>query len=253
MPRSETPLGRYVRIIEAVGAAGDGIRLSEIARAADLQAGTAHRLVSSLKEVGLLETVEGTRLYVLGHRLMRLLHVAALPSNVVLIARPFMRELVSEFGETVFIARLAGTAVETVALEQPDEDYRSFVHPGREFPMHATATGKSILAFQDSDFVDRILSMPMARFTENTCVEAEALRAQLEEVRRTEFAVCDNEMDLGVLSYACPLKLDGRNVFHALGIVGFGERMRQVPSETVRQAIAATAARMIAKATEHAS
>lgn len=251
--KTDTPLSRYARILETVGAANEGITLSNIARAAGLQVGTAHRLVNSLRDVGLLEQADGSRSYVLGPRLLRLLHVVALPSAVVSVARPFLRELVAEFGETVFIARLAGSVVETVTLEQPMGDFRSYIHPGREMPMHATATGKAILAFQDPDFIDRILAEPRVRFTENTCVEEAALRAQLAEVRETGFAVCDNEMDVGALSYACPLKLDGRHVFYALGIVGFADRMREVPAEQVRRAIARTAEAMSERATEMAA
>ena len=246
--RSDTPLSRYVRIIETVGAATDGLTLSNIARIAGLQIGTAHRLVNALRDIGMLSMADGTRSYILGHRLMRLLHTAALPSAAVSTARPYLRELVSEFGETAFMARLVGTSAETVALEQPAESFRSFVHPGREFPLHSTATGKVLLAFQDREFVDRILAQPRVRFTENTCVDETELRRQLDQVRATGFAVCDNEMDLGILTYACPLKLDGKHVFYAIGVVGLGERMRHVQPEAFRRSIAAAAAAMAARA-----
>lgn len=248
-PKTDTPLSRYARILETVGAAREEMTLSNIARSAGLQAGTAHRLVNSLRETGLLDQVDGSRAYVLGHRLMRLLHVAVLPNAVVSTARPFLRDLVSRYGETVFIARLAGSVAETVAFEQPAEEFRSFLHPGREMPMHATATGKAILAYQDPAFIDRILAEPRVRFTENTCVDEAALRAQLAEVRETGFAVCDNEMDVGVLSYACPLRLDGRHVFYALGIFGIAERMRRIPREEIRAVLDETAATMTARAT----
>lgn len=251
--KPDTPLSRYARILETVGAASEGITLSNIARSAGLQVGTAHRLVNSLREIGLLEQADGSRSYVLGPRLLRLLHGVALPSTVVSVARPFLRDLVAQFGETVFIARLAGSVAETVTLEQPLGDFRSFIHPGRELPMHATATGKAILAFQDPDFIDRILAEPRVRFTENTCVDEVALRAQLTEVRETGFAICDNELDGGALSYACPLRLDGRHVFYALGIVGFADRMRQVPAEDMRRALARTAEAMCARVLEKAA
>lgn len=240
--KPDPPLARYARIIEAVGGARDGMALSDIARAAGLQVGTAHRLVHSLLDVGLLDAVEGTRLYVLGTRLLRLLHLTALPGAVISGARPLLRGLVERFGETAFLARLSGGVVETVAVEQPGETARSFVHPGREMPMHATASGKAILAFQDDAFVEALLARPRRRFTAGTLTEAAAIRDEMRRVRHAGFAVCDNEMDGGVLSYACPVRLDGRHVFHSVGLVGFADRLRPVPAGEIREALAAVAA-----------
>lgn len=232
---NDNPLNRYTRIIETVGSARDGMTLSAIARGAGLQAPTAHRLVRSLCEVGLLEMVEGEKLYILGPRLLRLLHGSAIPASILTVAQPILRSLVASLDETAFLTRLAGVTVEAVALERPTDTLRAFVHPGRDMPMHAAATGKAILAFQDEAFVARVLSQPRPRYTDNTLVGEAEIRTELTAIRADGFAICDNELDPGVLGYACPVKLDGRNVFYALGVCGLAERFRHIPRDTVKR------------------
>ena len=51
---NDKPLGRYVRVLEAVAAARTGLTLTDIARELGLQPGTAHRLIRGLVDQGLL-------------------------------------------------------------------------------------------------------------------------------------------------------------------------------------------------------
>ena len=44
-------------------------------------------------------------------------------------------------------------------------------------------------------------------------------------MRQSGFAVCDGELDPGVLSYACPVHLDGAGVLYAIGMVGLSQRL----------------------------
>ncbi len=78
------------------------------------------------------------------------------------------------------------------------------------------------------------MAAPRERFTEKTRTEAAELRADLERVRQSGFAVCDGELDPGVLSYACPVHLDGAGVLYAIGMVGLSQRLgRFDPQEVV--------------------
>ena len=73
--RNDSPLGRYIRILESVAAARTGLTLTEIAQELDLQAGTVHRLLRGLADLDLLRTRAGSKRYVPGPRLRTLLHL----------------------------------------------------------------------------------------------------------------------------------------------------------------------------------
>jgi DNA-binding IclR family transcriptional regulator len=224
MPQTGGILGRYARVLETLAAAPDGLNLTELGAATGLPRGTLHRLVGSLREVGYVAPRGGRKIYGLGPRLMRLLHLGAAPASISALARPLLADLAARFGETAYLAKLTGHRVESVVMAAPDTGGQTFVQPGRVMPMHASSSGKAIFAFQDDALVDAALAEPRRRFTENTVVEEAAVRADLARVRRQGYAVCVNELDPGVASYACPVHLHGIGVIYAVGLVGLQQR-----------------------------
>ena len=155
-PRSakdDSPLGRYVRILESVAPSRAGLTLTEIAHEAGLQAGTVHRLLRGLLDLGLLRARAGSKSYVPGPRLKNLLHLTMDMAEYSDLAQVTLDRLVEEFGETAHLARLNGDCAESVLMKQPLGSDRAFVQPGRRLPLHAAASGKAILAFQDEAFI----------------------------------------------------------------------------------------------------
>ncbi len=227
--KNETPLSRYFQIIEAVGSARAGLTLTDIGQRLDLRPATVHRLVSSLKQLDLLANTDGGRNYILGRRLQSLLYSTLAKTEYSHIAGSILKKLVEQLGETVHLAKLNGTNAESVLMEQPRGTNRAFVQPGRELPLHAAASGKAILAFQDEDFIKRYFSGPREKYTENTKVSERVLRKELKQIRETGIAVCDNELDFGVLSYAHPVRVKGGDVLYSLGVTGLTDRLRNVP------------------------
>ena len=134
----------------------------------------------------------------------------------------------SQFGETAFLAQLTGKTVDSVVMETPDYEGQTHVQPGRAMPINAAASAKAIFAFQDKALVDEVLSAPLVKYTKNTRVSADAVRADLAQVERQGYAVCADELDPGVLSYACPVHIEGVGIIYSVGVVGLSERLKVV-------------------------
>ena len=224
MPQTAGILGRYALVLETLAAAPEGLNLTELGAATGLPRGTLHRLVKALRDVGYVAPRGGRKIYGLGPRLMRLMHLGAAPASLAAVARPLLADLAARFGETAYLAKLTGHMVESVVMAAPDTGGQTFVQPGRVMPMHASSSGKAIFAFQDDALIDAVLAEPRRKFTENTVVEDSAVRADLERVRRQGYAICVNELDPGVASYACPVHMHGIGVLYAVGLVGLRER-----------------------------
>ena len=242
--RHDTPLGRYVRILESVAAARTGLTLTEIAQALGLQAGTVHRLLRGLTDLGLLRPRAGSKRYVPGLRLRHLLHLTMDTAEYSELARSVLDRLVDEFGETAHLARLNGDCAESVLMKQPSGADRAFVQPGRRLPLYAAASGKAILAFQDEDFIARYLTRPRVRYTERTRVEEAEIRREMARIREDGMAVCENELDAGVLSYGHPVRTGDGHVLHAVGITGLADRFHPVARSRIRQRLFEAAAEL---------
>ena len=239
---NDKPLGRYIRVLETVAHARTGLTLTEIARELGLQPGTAHRLIRALVDLDLLRSPAGTKSYVTGSRLQTLLHATMERAGYAGLAASVLDGLVQEFGETAHLARLNGDFAESVLMEQPVGSDRAFVQPGRQLPLHAAASGKAILAFQDEDFVARYLSRPRTRYTDRTRTDEADIRDELAQIREDGVAVCDNELDAGVLSYGHPIQVGGGYVLYSVGITGLADRFRPIARTRIKQKLSEAAA-----------
>lgn len=234
MSESSGILGRYALVLETLAASPEGMTLTELIAATGLPRGTLHRLIGSLREVGYIAPRDGRKVYGLGPRLLRLLHLGAPPASVPALAQPMLQELAACFGETAYVAKLTGTAVTSAAMVLPDTGGQTFVQPGRVMPVHASSSAKAIFAFQPDAVLDKVLAAPRTRYTAGTVTDEAAVRADLARVRRQGYAISINELDPGVASYACPVRLEGVGVIYAVGLVGLEERVRRfAPTEIV--------------------
>lgn len=244
-------LSRYALVLDAVAASPNGLAFAQIMRDTALPRGTVHRLIGALVEVGYIEPTDNRKVYVLGRRLVRLLYLRTPRETVVDLARPVLERLVERFGETAFLAKLEGEQVESMAMVLPQTQRHSYVQPGRVMPLHAAASAKAIFAFQPEDLVQRILQRPRAAFTPKSRTSKRQILAELAAVRKQGFAVCLDELDAGVSSYACPIHVRG-GVYHSVGLVGISQRFATVPVARIVAALGEAADELGARLSGHA-
>jgi DNA-binding IclR family transcriptional regulator len=239
-------LERYAVVLEATAGVPAGLSLTDISRGTGLPAATTCRLVAALRQAGFLAPRDGHKIYVLGPRLLRLLYMGLAPAAIEQLAQPLLEALAARFNETAFIARLNGAQVESVAMAVPEGEHRAHVQPGRQMPFHAAASAKAILAHADEALLKIALAQPRRRFTEHTRMSAAELRQELAQARQLGFAVCNQELDPGVLSYACPVHLRGAGpaVFYSIGIVGLSQRLAGRPVSDVVGPLTAAASEL---------
>jgi len=242
-PTSKNPgiLSRYALVLDTLADAPGGLTLTEIMRISGLPRGTLHRLINALLDVGYIESQDGRKVYVLGTRLLRTAHRGTSSRTIAARVQPLLKALVARFGETAFAAKLIGTNVEAVAMLVPETETRSYVQPGRAMPIHAAASAKAIFAFQDAAVVSEVLQQPLTRYTDKTRIGENEIREELEAVRRDGYAVCSEELDPHIYSYACPVYLQGTGVIYSIGLVGLTERLLKFPTENIVAALRGSA------------
>ncbi|MFC8384992.1 IclR family transcriptional regulator [Nocardia sp. NPDC057272] len=150
-------LGRAASLLRAIAASGDvGVSTSDLARRADLARPTAHRLLSSLAEEGFLDRDVGSGLWFLGPELFLMGSLAAERYDITDVARPVLRELARETGESAFLSARRGDETVCLAGEEGSFPLRSHVlHVGIRFPLGVASAGLAILAhLPDRDIED---------------------------------------------------------------------------------------------------
>ena len=91
---------------------------------------------------------------------------------------------------------------------------------GHEYPLHAGASGKSVLAYSPKTLIDKILSSPLTSYTPYTITDPEVLRKQLEEIKKVRYCISKEEVDPGVAAIASPVLDDKGNLLFVITIAG---------------------------------
>ena len=244
-PRSV--LGRTVLLLECFATGEDTLSLATLSARSGLPRSTAHRLIGSLVQLGLLERELGE--YRLGLRVFEFGGLAPRRRRLRDPALPFMEDLFLATHETVQLALLdRGSVLYLEKISGHRSTPTASVVAGR-LPAHCTALGKAILAFSPPADVAEVVAEPLARATRYTIASPERLRAELATIRETGVAYDREESRLGLFCVAAPVFDARKRVVAAISVTtssGGADPTRLVPAVT-RAALGAS--RSVAYAT----
>ncbi|GAA1183118.1 IclR family transcriptional regulator [Nesterenkonia xinjiangensis] len=191
---------RTFDLLSVIAASGGQTTLSELAVAVNLPMPTIHRLLKTLLGLGIVRQLPD-RGYALGPGLIRLGDLASRQLGAV--ARPHLRTLVDELGESANVATLDGDMVVYVDQVPSPHQMRMFTEVGRRAHTHDTGVGKAILATLEADQVRRIVTTAgMPAHTEHSITTPEALEDELHTIRTQGYSVDEQEQELGVRCFA---------------------------------------------------
>lgn len=176
-----------------------GAGLSEIAAGLDLPRPTAKRLLSNLENFGYVSQSGPAGSYQLGLRLLEYGNLVASELAIADTARPHIRSLMEDTGETIHLAVLEGRFVVYIDKLEPDRSIRMVSQVGKRLPAHCTALGKAMLAQLGDDRLSGLLSgVNLEQPTRRTAGSLDELRPRLEECRQRGFAIDDEEVEPGL-------------------------------------------------------
>jgi DNA-binding IclR family transcriptional regulator len=196
-----------VDILERVARSRDGLALREVSAEVEAPKSSLLPLLRALTARGYLQQGRGGE-YRLGARAMALGNGAAAHRQLPEVARAPLLELMRRTGETVFLGTLAGDGLSVVYVDKVESEQiiRYAAGVGDRRPLHATSSGKALLAFLPPEERETILrALPLARHTERTVTSLPALRAALEDIRRAGACVSLDEMVRGACGVAAPI------------------------------------------------
>jgi len=199
---------------------------TEIARACDLPIPTAHRILSTLCAHDFL-TRDGAKRFRLGPAAVELGERAQRAVDLGSAARPILRRLAEESGETAVLTVLNDARDRAVFLERIEspQPLRLSTEPGTQLPLHAGAAHKILLAYMPADEVEEILAQPLDRLWRATITRPDTLRADLALTRRRGWAQSFEEVDEGTWGLAVPILDPADGIVAGVGLVGPSGRL----------------------------
>jgi len=233
------PVRSVARALEllSVVAHGEEMALAHLAEATSLAPSTAHRLLTTLVDLGFVQQDPGSRHYGAGHRLLGF--VSAAEQRVAALraaALPHMTELAAACGETAHLTVLDGQQVIFVDQVLGPGTIRMEVKVGTRMEAHVTAAGKALLAWQADAYVNSLLEAGLQRFTPQTVTDPQDVRRELTLVRRRGWATEIEEHEFGAACVAAPILAATGPPVASLSISGPTSRLRprELPSLGIR-------------------
>lgn len=177
---------------------------------------TTHRLLASMREVGLLDQDRERERYRLGIRLFTYGNIVLANMDLHREARPFAESLGRMTGLSVHLAVFGGEKAVVIHREEPAPGGHTPLTLLENAPVHCTSIGKAILAHQLDTVVDRIIAAGLMRFTDTTIVDAGQLRNELINIRRQGYAVDNGEHQPGLRCIGAPIRDQFGRVFASI-------------------------------------
>ncbi|WP_328631191.1 IclR family transcriptional regulator [Streptomyces sp. NBC_00356] len=217
---SATPMRSLDRAFDVLGVLEDArhpLRLSDIARRAELHVATAQRILNVLVDRGYAAR-EDTG-YVAGPAAVATAHAFLVNNRLSPVALPILQELAATTGLTPTLFVRVGHSRVPIARVEGRNPLRYQLPIGDKLTLHLGA-GKALLAWlpEDEQAAYVTAATPFTRASGRQ-VTAEDLTAELQRVHTAGYALSQDERVQGVTSVSAPILKDD-TLLGALSIVG---------------------------------
>jgi DNA-binding IclR family transcriptional regulator len=215
---------RAAAILRTLAVEVEPVPLASVALAVDLPKATVHGLLRTLVDVGFVDQDPTSGGYLLGADVLTLGSERIDPNELRSRALNWTDALAARTGEAVRLAALScGSALVVHHVFRTDTPGQT-IETGARLPLHATALGKVLLAF-DPAAVRSLPSGALESFTFRTSPDRSTLLRQLADVRDRGWAASVDEHLPGVAEIAAAVRDQHGSVVAAVGVVGDVDRV----------------------------
>ena len=209
--------------------------VTEVAAEMDIHKSTAYRLLTTLRDRGLVDQDAATEKYRLGFGLVLLARSVTAQLDLMRCARPICEQLSQSTEETVTLAVLEEEESVVIHQSLSRSSVLSVDWNGQHNPLHATASGKVLLGSMNRRQRRRALKDTMELFTERTLVEMADIEENLAGIERTGYSTTIEELEVGLNAVAAPIRYADGRIVAAVSLSGPAFRL---PEETIEESAA---------------
>jgi len=196
--------------------------LSELARELGLPKSTTSRILGALERQGLIRRDRNSA-YLGGEVLLKYASMQNQDSALINRMRPVLESLAEKTSESINLAVPGNDDLKLIDQVDGKHLLGATNWIGRNVPYHASALGKVLLAFGAASLPVGNLQSKTAR----TITSRTQLNSELEKIRKTGFALLDNELENGLVAVAAPVFNHDGKVIAAISISGPDARINR--------------------------
>ena len=180
------------------------LSLHDITGMMNLNKTTVYGILDTLVHLKYLEKNEQTNMYRLGLGLFRTSQ--HIDIDLVRICKPYLQEMVAEFGETANLIVLENTGLMYLDKVESPHSMRICTQIGQRIPVHCSSAGKAILAHLPEDkMMDIVNNINFERLTSKTIVDKDVFVREVIEARKRGFAKDVEEFENDLLCVGVPI------------------------------------------------
>ena len=191
----------------------------EIADKLGSTSSAVYPILFTFEKYGYLERSKKDKKYSIGLTLLRKGSLVLKKLDIRNRAQPFLEQLMLSCNENVHLAIMDGGKVMYIDRKEAGQSLMIRSYIGKKVPANCTALGKAMIAFLEEQELEAFLEKEeLVRMTENSIVDANDLKAELEKVRSDGYAIEIEEFQKGGACIAAPVRNHQENVVAAISI-----------------------------------
>ncbi|MCM3117646.1 IclR family transcriptional regulator [Neobacillus sp. MER 74] len=210
---------RALKILDLFDEHKSELKITEISEKMGLHKSTVHSLLKTLHEYSYIDQNPDNGKYRLGLKLAERGNLVISNMDIRKTAKKYLLDLSAKTGQTVHLGILDGREGVYIDKVEGEQSIIRYSRIGRRLPLHSTAIGKVLLAYQPPNELEHLLKNYNYQYqTANTIINEAVFRKEIEKVTEQGYAVDEQENEQGVRCAAVPIFNGKGRVLAAISI-----------------------------------
>ncbi len=217
---SKAPAADYaLEIIEFFAIKNIEIGIADISNALGINKNAVSRVLDALLEKNWIYMSDNSqKKYRLTLRPFSLIAGHANNNGITKIATPYIERLNKELGDSVYLGVKNERNVLYLIHYDSTKEVRINGCAGGEYPLNCSAPGKVLLSYCDKKEIYDYFAVPIDKRAENTIIDADSFMIEADRIKKSGYAVDNEEFAKGIICIAVPIFDCGGNVVASIGI-----------------------------------
>ena len=217
-PDFMTSLARGLAVIRAFSDQRGSLGITRISELTGFSRAAVRRCLHTLAKLGYVSS--GPRSFNLEPKILELGHAYFASTPLAPAAQPILDRLCETVHESCSVSILDGCDILYIARSSTTVRLLSVdLRVGSRLPAYCTSMGRVLLAFQPEETLqDYFAHAAFTAYTKRTITSRSQLLKELADARKKEYAIVDQELEIGLRSIAVPIRIRSGSVIAAMNV-----------------------------------